>query len=708
MENSQPKTTIQLSLNVLEFNEQNYQVVLFQKLSGETEWKQLESSQFIKKKKDLIQFEIPFIFELVQSLRLEFHNEKEISKKSLCGVTHFTLGNLIKKMKEKYTANITDPKNIEEKFGSLEIKVKENKINNLLLSMKWSATKIKKDWLNKPNSYLVFLKQTEGKKKKKKVYTKIYTTEIIPKTQDPSWKSFEILSFLLCECDHKKEILIECYDEKKNGKEVLIGVVETNLEEILNPKKNEFKLLDPNKKKRKKNQNYGILKLEEIKSSPKASMLDHLSEDINLSVVLGIDFTASNGQPNFPNSLHYRNPPNLNQYEQTIVSLCSIFSQYSDNNKIPAFGFGAKINTSSSNIASDCFPLNGNTADPECDGINGVLDSYARALEFVGLHGPTNFSTLISGAVSMSKVTKNSEYTILIIITDGELVDLLPTRTALMSASKLPLSIIIVGVGDQEDFTKLEYLSSKEFINEAKLNKNVVTIVNFNETFEKGEHEFTKMSLRNFQEQFVSYYKSKQPNRKNDEKENDEKENDEEIEKEKDLEIENENENEIEKEKGKGKGKGKEKKSKTKEKDEKDEKEKKEGKEQMNKKEKETEKTKSKSNKKEKEREKEKEKKSKTKEKDGKEEKEKKSKRREKDEKKEKEKEKEKKSKTKEKDGKEEKENKPKKNENKSKSTEKKRKKEKEKEKEKDEKEKKTKSKEKEKKPKSTSDSSSD
>ncbi|KAJ3445336.1 copine-8 [Anaeramoeba flamelloides] len=663
MENSQPKTTIQLSLNVLEFNEQNYQVVLFQKLSGETEWKQLESSQFIKKKKDLIQFEIPFIFELVQSLRLEFHNEKEISKKSLCGVTHFTLGNLIKKMKEKYTANITDPKNIEEKFGSLEIKVKENKINNLLLSMKWSATKIKKDWLNKPNSYLVFLKQTEGKKKKKKVYTKIYTTEIIPKTQDPSWKSFEILSFLLCECDHKKEILIECYDEKKNGKEVLIGVVETNLEEILNPKKNEFKLLDPNKKKRKKNQNYGILKLEEIKSSPKASMLDHLSEDINLSVVLGIDFTASNGQPNFPNSLHYRNPPNLNQYEQTIVSLCSIFSQYSDNNKIPAFGFGAKINTSSSNIASDCFPLNGNTADPECDGINGVLDSYARALEFVGLHGPTNFSTLISGAVSMSKVTKNSEYTILIIITDGELVDLLPTRTALMSASKLPLSIIIVGVGDQEDFTKLEYLSSKEFINEAKLNKNVVTIVNFNETFEKGEHEFTKMSLRNFQEQFVSYYKSKQPNRKNDEKENDE-----EIEKEKDLEIENENE--IEKEKGKGK----EKKSKTKEKDEKDEKEKKEGKEQINKKEKETEKTKSKSNKKEKEREKEKEKKSKTKEKEGK----------------------------------EEKENKPKKNENKSKSTEKKRKKEKEKEKEKDVKEKKTKSKEKEKKPKSTSDSSSD
>ena len=41
----------------------------------------------------------------------------------------------------------------------------------------------------------------------------------------------------------------------------------------------------------------------------------------------------------------------------------------------------------------------------------------------------------------------NQKYTILLILTDGEITDLADTKRAIIRASHLPISIIIVGVG---------------------------------------------------------------------------------------------------------------------------------------------------------------------------------------------------------------------------------------------------------------------
>lgn len=49
------------------------------------------------------------------------------------------------------------------------------------------------------------------------------------------------------------------------------------------------------------------------------------------------------------------------------------------------------------------------------------------------------------------------QYFILLIITDGEITDLDQTRQAIVNASKLPMSIIIVGVGEA-DFKAMEFL----------------------------------------------------------------------------------------------------------------------------------------------------------------------------------------------------------------------------------------------------------
>ena len=54
-----------------------------------------------------------------------------------------------------------------------------------------------------------------------------------------------------------------------------------------------------------------------------------------------------------------------------------------------------------------------------------------------------------------------TDYFILLIITDGVITDMQNTKQAIVKAAKLPMSIIIVGVGN-EDFTAMEELDGDE------------------------------------------------------------------------------------------------------------------------------------------------------------------------------------------------------------------------------------------------------
>lgn len=58
--------------------------------------------------------------------------------------------------------------------------------------------------------------------------------------------------------------------------------------------------------------------------------------------------------------------------------------------------------------------------------------------------------------ISLS-LSLNQQYFVLLIITDGEITDLDQTRQSIVNSSKLPMSIIIVGVGEA-DFKAMEFL----------------------------------------------------------------------------------------------------------------------------------------------------------------------------------------------------------------------------------------------------------
>ena len=109
---------------------------------------------------------------------------------------------------------------------------------------------------------------------------------------------------------------------------------------------------------------------------------------------------------------------------------------------------------------SHCFPLNGDPQNPYVHGVDGVIDAYHGALGQWGLSGPTNFAPSLSAAMNMAsrhQTEESNTYTIMLIITDGLITDMQATINALVTASVLPISVLIVGVGDA-DFSGMEAL----------------------------------------------------------------------------------------------------------------------------------------------------------------------------------------------------------------------------------------------------------
>ncbi|NXO86009.1 CPNE3 protein, partial [Sitta europaea] len=93
-------------------------------------------------------------------------------------------------------------------------------------------------------------------------------------------------------------------------------------------------------------------------------------------------------------------------------------------------------------------------------GIQGIVDAYHQILSQIRLYGPTDFSPVINHVASyvrsgveitnwmLSHVFQ--QYFILLIITDGEITDLDQIRQVTVNASKLPMSIIFVSVGEAD------------------------------------------------------------------------------------------------------------------------------------------------------------------------------------------------------------------------------------------------------------------
>ncbi|RXM31531.1 Copine-3 [Acipenser ruthenus] len=295
--------------------------------------------------------------------------------------------------------------------------------------------------------------------------------KVIKNNLNPAWKPFKIPMRSLCNGDLEKPIKVECYDYDNDGSHDLIGIFETNLSKLQEASRTtpaEFECINMKKKQKKKHyKNSGVVSVKSCQVVKEYTFLDYIMGGCQINFTVGIDFTGSNGDPRSPESLHYISPQGLNEYLMAIWSVGLVIQDYDSDKMFPAFGFGAQIPPSWQ--VSHEFPLNFNPANPFCAGIQGVVDAYRVCLPQVKLYGPTNFSPIINhvakfaseAAQQNSAAKAATQYFVLLIITDGVITDLDETRNAIVNASRLPMSVIIVGVGGA-DFSAMEFLDGDD------------------------------------------------------------------------------------------------------------------------------------------------------------------------------------------------------------------------------------------------------
>ncbi|CAA0824526.1 E3 ubiquitin-protein ligase RGLG2 [Striga hermonthica] len=212
------------------------------------------------------------------------------------------------------------------------------------------------------------------------------------------------------------------------------------------------------------------------------------------NLIVGIDFTKSNewtGKRSYDGrSLHHIGN-GLNPYEQAISIIGKTLAAFDDDNLIPCFGFG-----DASTHDQDVFSFYPD--DRFCNGFEEVLSRYREIVPKLKLAGPTSFAPIIEMAMTIVEQS-GGQYHVLVVIADGQVTRSVDTENgqlspqerktvqAIVEASKFPLSIILVGVGDGPWDMMREFddnIPSRDFDN--------FQFVNFTEIMSKNAHQSRK------------------------------------------------------------------------------------------------------------------------------------------------------------------------------------------------------------------------
>ncbi|XP_076008329.1 copine-8 isoform X1 [Genypterus blacodes] len=521
-----PATKVEITVscrNLLDrdtFSKSDPICVLYTQGMGNKEWREFGRTEVIDNtlNPDFVRkFILDYFFEERQNLRFDLYDvdskSANLSKHDFLGQACCTLGEVVGSLGgrlEKALGGIPG-----KKCGTVIVKAEE--LNNCRESvmMQFCGNKLdKKDFFGKSDPFLVFYRSNEDG-----TFTICHKTEVVKNTLNPVWQAFKIPVRALCNGDYDRTIKAEVYDWDRDGSHDFIGEFSTSYRELSRGQSqfNVYEVVNPKKKgKKKKYLNSGTVTLLSFLVDIEVTFLDYIKGGTQINFTVAIDFTASNGNPAQPTSLHYMSPYQLNAYGMALKAVGEIIQDYDSDKMFPALGFGAKLPPDGR--VSHEFALNGNPQNPYCAGIDGVMEAYYQSLKSVQLYGPTNFSPVINHVARYaSSVKDGSQYFVLLIITDGVISDMAQAKESIVNASCLPMSIIIVGVGPAE-FDAMVELDGDEVRISSRgryAERDIVQFVPFRDYIDRtGNHilsmaRLAKDVLAEIPDQFLSYMRTR-------------------------------------------------------------------------------------------------------------------------------------------------------------------------------------------------------
>ncbi|KAI3855922.1 hypothetical protein MKX03_027466 [Papaver bracteatum] len=416
---------------------------------------------WITKVSTVYQFEIvqPLVFR-VYDIDTKYHKMPiktlKLDEQDFLGEATCALSEIVTKHNKSLTLKLTvrNGKGVMRNQGTLTVFAEETITSKQAVEMVFRCTKLdNKDLFSKSDPFLRISRIAEG------VNIAISKTEVVQDNLNPTWRPVCLTSQQFGSKD--TPLVIECFDFNSSGNHELIGKIQKSvdeLEKLYIGKVGENLHIQSSRKGNVKKLK-GQLFVDKFIQKTQYSFLDYISSGFELNFMVAVDFTASNGNPHSPTSLHYIDPSGrLNAYQQAILEVGEVIQFYDSDKRFPAWGFGGRP---ANDVVSHCFNLNGSRGDPEVEGVNGIMTAYSSALRNFSLHGPTLFGNVINRAAQIAgeSLRNQTKYFVLLIITDGVVTDLQETIDSLVRASDLPLSILIIGVG-ADNFKDMEILDA--------------------------------------------------------------------------------------------------------------------------------------------------------------------------------------------------------------------------------------------------------
>lgn len=488
------------------------QVVLYFRHQQTNQWYEFGRTEVIKDNLNpnfYKTFQVDFIFEVQQHIKFDVIDIDSSTSFDFIGSAESNVGKIVGSRNQVCILDLLGKS--KEKTGKLIVRAEKVGENREILNCRIAAKKLADlHFFSKTSPFFRISKGLEDK-----TWLRVYESEWYKSNLNPVFNTFEIKAEKLCNGDHLRPLLIEVWDHEDSGSHKLVGSTTFTLHQLFKENVQMLQLKD------KKGKAAGEIHFNQKSLLTKAEFIDYLRGGVQLNLLAAIDFTGSNGIPSNPTSLHYTgNQSQMNQYQQAIMAVGDILLNYDYDKMVPVFGFGGKPKLPHFTVHQvlHCFPLTGYPQNPEVFGLEGILAAYTNAVHHVDLSGPTLFNPLIQEAMNVATVNRDAGsmvYSILLILTDGAINDMDPTITSIVKAAYLPLSIIIVGVGNG-DFGAMETLDGDQGLIDGsgqKCRRDLVQFVPFNK-YKNNPAALAREVLAELPDQLVEYMRliGKNPN----------------------------------------------------------------------------------------------------------------------------------------------------------------------------------------------------
>ncbi|XP_044932406.1 copine-7 isoform X4 [Mustela putorius furo] len=467
-------------------------------LQSQSQWVQVDRTEVVRSSLHPVfskVFTLDYYFEEVQKLRFEVYDTHGpcslgCQDDDFLGGMECTLGQIVAQKKMTRALLLKFGRNAGK--STITVIAEDISGNNGYVELSFRARKLDdKDLFSKSDPFLELYRVNDDQSEQL-----VYRTEVVKNDLSPVWEPFKVSLCNLCCCEETRPLKCLVWDHDSRGKHDFIGEFSTTFEEMQKAFREHQAQWDcvnaKYKQKKRHYKNSGVVILADLKFYRVHSFLDYIMGGCQ------IHFTSWALLPDSGCHPQGEGPRLRSQ------GLCRWPSTSRPPTGTPATAALCTTSTPSSPTSTSrlCWPW-GRSAKTTTATRGFLL--WALEPEFL----PSMRCPTTSPSTSTLRMMSVKQYYILLVLTDGVVTDMADTREAIVRASHLPMSIIIVGVGNA-DFTDMQTLDGDDGVlrsprGEPAL-RDIVQFVPFRELKSASPAALAKCVLAEVPRQLVEYY----------------------------------------------------------------------------------------------------------------------------------------------------------------------------------------------------------